>query len=139
MKVSVQWLRDYVDVTLSADELARRLTEAGIEVENVAHRGGRWEHVWVSRITKVEPHPNADRLRLVTADYGNGRTIRVVTGAPNIVEEDVVPLGLLGTKYVDGHEQPPRDTVLEPRQIRGVLTEGMVMSGFELGLSDDHA
>src|SRR6266542_331226 len=139
MKVSLKWLRDYVDVTLSADDLARRLTMAGIEVESVSRPGGQWEHVLVSRITKVEPHPNADRLRLVTADYGSGRSIRVVTGAPNIAEGDVVPLGLLGTKYVDGHVDPPVEAVLEPRQIRGVLTEGMVMSGFELGLSDDHS
>src|SRR4051812_4439057 len=120
MKVSLKWLRDYVDVTLSAEELARRLTMAGIEVESIAHTGGGWEHVYVARIAKIEPHPNADRLTLVTADYGNGRAIRVVTGAPNLAEGDVVPLGLEGTKYLDGHTNPPVEAVLEPRMIRGV-------------------
>ena len=142
MNVSLKWLRDYVDVTLPAEELARRLTMAGIEVDGIHHVGASWEHVYVARIDKVEPHPNADRLRLVTASYGsNGadRTLRVVTGAPNINEGDVVPLGLVGTRYRDNHSDPPVERVLQPTTMRGVPSEGMVMSGFELGLNDDHA
>ncbi|MGH2352073.1 MAG: phenylalanine--tRNA ligase subunit beta [Chloroflexota bacterium] len=142
MRVSVKWLRDYLDVALPADEIARRLTMAGIEVEAIHHLGGDWEHIWVARIQKIEPHPNADRLTLVTADYsanGQERTQRVVTGATNIKAGDVVPLGLVGTRYRDGHTDPPQERVLQPTSMRGVTSEGMVMSGFELGLSDDHA
>ena len=139
MKVSLKWLRDYVDVTVPAEELARRLTMAGIEVEGIGHVGAAWEHVWVARIEKIEPHPNADRLTLVTADYGNGRRTRVVTGATNIKEGDVVPLGLVGTRYRDGHAAPAVERILQPSNMRGVQSEGMVMSGFELGLSDDHS
>ncbi|MBI3970386.1 MAG: phenylalanine--tRNA ligase subunit beta [Chloroflexi bacterium] len=139
MKVSLKWLRDYVDVTLTAEELARRLTMAGIEVEGIQHTGGEWDNVWVARIEKIEPHPNADRLTLVTADYGKRRTIRVVTGASNIREGDIVPLGLVGTRYRDGHTSPTQMSVLKRTNVRGVTSEGMVMSGFELGLNDDHA
>src|SRR5687767_15097590 len=109
MRVSLKWLRDYLEVSLPADEIARRLTMAGIEVDGVHHLGGSWEHVWVARIQKLEPHPNADRLTLVTADYGKGRTQRVVTGAANIKAGDVVPLGLVGTRYRDGHTDPPQE------------------------------
>ncbi|HVG95473.1 MAG TPA: phenylalanine--tRNA ligase subunit beta [Chloroflexota bacterium] len=146
MRVSLKWLRDYLDVALPADELARRLTMAGIEVEDIHYLGGAWEHVWVARIESIEPHPNADRLTLVTASYGgdNGasRRQRVVTGATNIKAGDVVPLGLVGTRYRDGHVPPgapPQERVLQPTTMRGVVSEGMVMSGYELGLSDDHS
>lgn len=139
MKVSLKWLRDYVDVNVPAEELAQRLTMAGIEVEGISHVGAAWEHVWVARIEKIERHPNADRLTLVTADYGKGRSTRVVTGASNIKEGDVVPLGLVGTRYRDGHSTPAVERVLQPSNMRGIQSEGMVMSGFELGLSDDHS
>src|SRR5687768_3984839 len=139
MKVSLKWLRSYVDVSVTAGDLATRLTMAGIEVDAVHHAGAAWDHVWVARIEKIERHPNADRLTLVTADYGKGRTTRVVTGATNIREGDVVPLGLVGTRYRDGHMSPPVERVLQPSNMRGVQSEGMVMSGFELGLSDDHS
>src|SRR5687768_11457158 len=98
MRVSLKWLRDYLDVSLPAEEIARRLTMAGIEVDGVHYLGGAWDNVWVARIEKIEPHPNADRLTLVTADYGadgTARRQRVVTGATNIKEGDVVPLGLV--------------------------------------------
>ncbi|MGI8423129.1 MAG: phenylalanine--tRNA ligase subunit beta [Chloroflexota bacterium] len=139
MKVSLKWLRDYVDVTVPADELARRLTMAGIEVEGIRHVGAAWDNVWVARIQKIERHPNADRLTLVTADYGKGRTTQVVTGANNVNEGDVVPLGLVGTRYRDGHSSPAVDRELQPSNMRGVRSEGMVMSGFELGLSNDNS
>jgi phenylalanyl-tRNA synthetase beta chain len=141
MKVSLKWLRDYVDVTLPAEELSRRLTMAGIEVEGIHHVGSSWENVWVARVQAVERHPNADRLSLVGVDYGNGRTQRVVTGASNIREGDIVPFGRVGTKY----RYPNKDTgqaeerVLQPTTMRGIASEGMVMSGYELGLSEDHA
>lgn len=142
MRVSLRWLRDYVDVPVPAQELARRLTMAGIEVEAihaVGPGGQAWDNVYVARIVQIEPHPNADRLTLVTAEYGGGRVARVVTGATNIKIGDIVPLGLVGARYRDGHSTPPGERVLEPVVMRGVRSEGMVMSGFELGLNEDHA
>ncbi|HEX2186038.1 MAG TPA: phenylalanine--tRNA ligase subunit beta, partial [Chloroflexota bacterium] len=142
MRVSLKWLKDYVELTLPAEELARRLTMAGIEVEAIHYLGGTWEHVWVGRVAAIEPHPNADRLKLVSVDYGrNGhdRRQRVITAATNLKVGDVVPLGLVGTRYRDGHSEPPQERVLQPTTMRGVTSEGMVMSGYELGLSDDHS
>lgn len=142
MRVSLKWLRYYLDVAQPAEEIARRLTMAGIEVDGIHHLGGRWDNVWVARIQGIDRHPNADRLTLVTADYsadGRERTQRVVTGATNIKVGDVVPLGLVGTRYRDGHTDPPQERVLQPSTMRGIVSEGMVMSGFELGLSEDHS
>ena len=139
MRVSLKWLRDYVDVTVSAAELGRRLTMAGIELDGIHPVGAEWNHVWTARIDAIERHPNADRLQLVTASYGEGRTKVVVTGASNIRVGDIVPLGLVGAKYMNGHVSPAVEAVLAPSVMRGVPSEGMVMSGFELGLSDDHS
>ena len=139
MRVSLKWLRDYVDVTVSAAELGRRLTMAGIELDGIHPVGAPWDHVWTAHIDAIERHPNADRLQLVTASYGEGRTKVVVTGATNIAVGDIVPLGLVGTRYMNGHVSPPVEAVLAPSVMRGVPSEGMVMSGFELGLSEDHS
>jgi phenylalanyl-tRNA synthetase beta chain len=139
MRVSLKWLRDYVDISVSATELGRRLTMAGIELDGIHPVGAAWDHVWTARIDSIERHPNADRLQLVTASYGEGRTKVVVTGATNISVGDIVPLGLVGARFLDGHVSPPVEAVLAPSLMRGVPSEGMVMSGFELGLSDDHS
>ncbi|HEV2123601.1 MAG TPA: phenylalanine--tRNA ligase subunit beta, partial [Chloroflexota bacterium] len=141
MNVSLKWLRDYVDIALPAEELARRLTMAGIEVEGTHHVGSSWENVWVARIQRIERHPNADRLSVVAVEYGNGRTQQVVTGATNIKEGDIVPFGRVGTKfrYPNKETGEPEERVLQPTTMRGIASEGMVMSGYELGLSDDHS
>lgn len=139
MRVSLKWLRDYVDVNVSAAELGRRLTMAGIELDGIHPVGASWDHVWTARIDAIDRHPNADRLQLVTASYGEGRTKVVVTGATNIGVGDIVPLGLVGTRYMNGHVSPAVEAVLAPSVMRGVPSEGMVMSGFELGLSADHS
>ncbi len=139
MRVSLKWLRDYVEIPVSAAELGHRLTMAGIELDAIHPVGEAWDNVWTARIDAIDRHPNADRLHLVSASYGDGRSKVVVTGAANITVGDVVPLGLVGTRYRDGHSSPAVDRVLAPSVMRGVPSEGMVMSGFELGLSDDHS
>ncbi len=138
MRVSLRWLRDYVDLTLPPRTLAERLTRAGIEVAEVLELGATWDHIYVGRIVRVEPHPNADRLRLVTVDYGGGRTIRVVTGAPNVSEGAVVALALEGATLFDPTSSEPRLVRLQAQTIRGVRSEGMVCSERELGIGEDH-
>lgn len=137
MRVPVRWLRDYVSFDTPLDELAHRLTLAGIEVGAV-ERTGDWDRVFVGQITKIDRHPNADRLVLATVDYGKG-TITVVTGAPNIKVGDRVPLALAGAELMDYHQTPPVKAKLRPGKIRGVESAGMVCSAAELGLGDDHA
>ena len=82
MRVSVKWLKDYLNITISAAELAERLTMAGNEVKAVESIGAEWSNVVVGQVVEINPHPNADRLRLVTVDTGKGRET-VVCGAFN--------------------------------------------------------
>jgi phenylalanyl-tRNA synthetase beta chain len=156
MKVPLSWLREYVAVEMSVAELARRLTLAGLEVSGARafglpipaglkadEPGPTWakDKVVTAQVLKVEKHPNADKLKLVHANYGAGEPKVVVTGAPNLSVGDSgqkVVIGLSGTEYWDGHATPKKLSTLKPTQLRGVPSDAMVMSEFELGLSDEH-
>ncbi|MBI2854355.1 MAG: phenylalanine--tRNA ligase subunit beta [Chloroflexi bacterium] len=135
MRVSLSWLRDYVDMTLPRDDLARRLAQAGLEAGSVEIIGGQWDKIQVGHVTEVKPHPNADRLRLVTVALGD-RMPTVVCGAPNVAVGQKIAFASVGAKLVDGHTGQP--ATLKPAKIRGVVSEGMVCSEKELGLSGDH-
>jgi phenylalanyl-tRNA synthetase beta chain len=135
MKVSLNWLKDYVNITLSAKELAERLTMSGNEVGKIDVVGGTWEHVFVGQVTALDKHPNADRLKLATIDLGTER-ITVVTGAPNLEVGQKVPFAKVGARLIDGHTGEVAE--LKPAKIRGVKSEGMACSEKELGISDSH-
>ncbi len=137
MRVSLNWLKDYVDLTRPAGEIAHLLTMAGVEVAQVNEIGANWAHIYVGRISKLERHPNADRLLLATVDYGREPVI-VVTGAPNLAVGVHVPLALAGAVLVDPYSDQPHKMTLKPTKLRGILSEGMVCSAKELGLGDDH-
>jgi len=158
MKVPLSWLRDYVDLTLPVPQLVERLTLAGLEVAgvrsigwptptglraNAEEAGPVWEKdkVVVACVLGVDKHPNADKLKLVTVDYGAAAPKVVVTGAPNIQVGDTgyaVIVGLAGTIYWDGHVSPKQLGTLKLTKIRGVPSDAMVMSEFELGISEEH-
>jgi len=135
MKVSLNWLRDYVDITIGALELGDKLTAAGLELTGIQRVGDNWDKVVIGEVTAVSPHPNADRLTLVTVDISTEQST-VVCGAPNVNVGQRVPFACVGARLIDGHtgELVP----LKPAKIRGVVSEGMVCSEKELGLSDDH-
>ncbi|MBN1689455.1 MAG: phenylalanine--tRNA ligase subunit beta [Dehalococcoidia bacterium] len=135
MKVPLKWLKDYVDIDIPVDELARKLTLAGLEVSDIQVIGGGWDKVIVGRILAVEPHPNADRLRLATVDLGN-RQITVVCGAPNLVVKDKIAFALVGASLIDGHTGKVEE--LKPAKIRGVVSEGMICAEKELGISENY-
>src|SRR5438046_6950297 len=101
MRVPLSWLRDYIEINVTTEELARRLTLAGQEVEHIITIGAEWENIYTGRVARLERHPNADRLYLATVEYGAGKEITVVTGAPNIAQGDTVVLGLNGCRYID--------------------------------------
>src|SRR6476661_595719 len=124
MRVPLSWLREYIEINVTPEELARRLTLAGQEVEHIHRIGSEWDNIYTGRVARLEQHPNADRLYLATVEYGAGNEIIVVTGAPNIVEVDHVVLGLIGSRYIDQHSDPPKWSTLKPAKIRGVETEG---------------
>ncbi|MCC6382834.1 MAG: phenylalanine--tRNA ligase subunit beta [Dehalococcoidia bacterium] len=137
MKLLLSWLRELVDVDLPAPELARRLLDATAEVESWERIGADWDpaRIRVAEVVAVDPHPNADRLRLATVETGDGRR-QVVCGAPNLAVGQKVAFASEGASLVDGHTG--ERTVLKLRPIRGVASAGMVLSEKELGLSDAH-
>ncbi len=159
MRVPLSWLREYVDIKISPEELAERLTFAGLEVEQMEYIGiPRPEHlhmahserpelawdptrVFVGQILEVKPHPNADRLTLATVDYGHGAPIQVVTGAPNIKVGErghKVAFGIEGAQLFDGHQPGWATMTLKKSKIRGIESGSMVLSEKELGMSEDH-
>ncbi len=137
MKVPLRWLSEFVDTGLSVNDLAHRLTMAGLEAEKITVIGDGWENIYVGHVEAVDQHPDADRLVLATVDAGEHR-LQVVTGAPNIARDQMVALALAGARLIDGHAEGQVYRTLKPSSIRGVRSEGMVCSEKELGLSDEH-
>ncbi|MFQ5341723.1 MAG: phenylalanine--tRNA ligase subunit beta [Anaerolineae bacterium] len=143
MKVSLSWLKDYVDITVPVEELAERLTLAGLEVANIERVGAEWDRdtIFVGEILEIKPHPNADRLVLAVVGYGGAEPMTVVTGAPNLKVGDSglkAPFGTVGARVINGYAEEMEYIRIKPAKIRGVRSEGMVLSEKELGLSDDH-
>jgi phenylalanyl-tRNA synthetase beta chain len=134
MKVPIKWLKDYIDIDLPPKELAHRLTMSGTE-SSIRCIGESWEGVFIGQIVGIDPHPNADRLRLATVDTGSGRQT-VVCGAPNLTIGDKVAFATVGANLIDGHTG--QASVLKPAKIRGVESCGMVCSEMELGISKNH-
>jgi len=137
--VPVEWLREYVDIDVPVSELARLLHMSGTEVDKIERLGDSWEGVWVGRIAALERHPDADKLFLATVEYGAGRTKTVVTGATNLAVGAIVPYAETGARVRDGHGDGTATMTLEPRKMRGILSEGMVLSAKELGLGADQS
>jgi phenylalanyl-tRNA synthetase beta chain len=135
MKVSLKWLRDYVDIKLAPEELVERLTMSGLEVKSIQTMGGTWENVVIGEVIAVNPHPNADRLKLATVDLGTEQ-VTTVCGAPNIELGQRVTFAHIGARLIDPHTG--ETVLLKPAKIRGVASEGMVCSEKELGISDNH-
>lgn len=130
MRLSINWLKDFVDLTVPAADLADRLTLAGLEVEALEEVAPDFSGVVVARVNRVEPHPQADRLRL--AEVTDGRTTyQVVCGAPNLTADTLYPFAPLGAVVSGGHK-------IKAAKLRGIASEGMLCAEDELGLSTDH-
>jgi phenylalanyl-tRNA synthetase beta chain len=132
MKLPLSWLKTFVSIDASPEEISRRLSYAGLVVENAEKLTPGFAGVFAARVIQVEKHPNADRLKLCEVDAGVKGKFKVVCGAPNVTAGMIVPLALVGAQL--GKEPP-----LEAAVIRGVTSEGMLCSERELGLSQDHA
>ncbi len=131
MKIIYSWLKEFVDIDLTPAQLAEKLTALGIEVAEIAETGADFEGVTAVKITHIEKHPNADKLRLATVDLGGGQTKRIVCGAPNIEVGQTVPLALDGARL--------GKNILKASEIRGIMSEGMLCSADELGLAKERA
>lgn len=130
MQFSEQWLRSWVNPSLSTDELSYLLTMAGLEVEEVDAAAPAFSGVVVAEVKEVAKHENADRLRVTKVDVGNGELVQIVCGAPNVAVGLKVPCALPGAVL-------PGDFKIKPAKMRGVESGGMLCSGKELGVPDD--
>lgn len=137
MNVPFRWLKQYVDIDLTPEEFAQRMTMAGLEAEKIEYIGDAWDKVFVAEVRSVTQHPDADRLVLADVEAGEHR-LTVVTGAPNIAEGQKVALALAGARLIDAYADELKYKTLKPGKIRGITSEGMVCSEKELGLSDEH-
>ncbi|MBI5961000.1 MAG: phenylalanine--tRNA ligase subunit beta [Chloroflexi bacterium] len=166
MKVPISWLKDYVDLTISIEELIERLTLAGMEVASIQYIGipqgqppegsrqppsnhlvwGR-DKIVLGAIREVKPHPNADRLVLAIVDYGGAELEQCVTGAPNLFDYKgtgpidpplLAPFAHEGAEVIDGHGDGVQRMILQERKLRGIPNRSMVCSEMELGISDSH-
>src|SRR5512133_3328698 len=134
MKVTLNWLKEYVDFAWSPEELAERLTMLGVEVEGVQKIGGGFEGVVVAQVITRDKHPNADKLSVCRVNDGEGER-QIVCGAHNFQAGDKVPLVLPGNTPPGKPGQPP--LTINVGRLRGVESHGMVCAPQELGIPGD--
>lgn len=127
MQVSIKWLKDYIDFSETPQQLADKLTMAGIPVENIIDPGEGLEKVITGRIEKLEPHQNSDHLQICTMNVGAKENIIIVTGAQNVAEGQVVPVAMIGAHLPNGMK-------ISKGKLRGVVSYGMLCSAQELRL-----
>ncbi len=132
MKSTLTWLKEHLDTDASVDAIADKLTMIGLEVESVHDRTKEYAPFRIARVVSAEKHPNADRLRVCMVDTGDGKAIQVVCGAPN------ARTGMIGVFAPAGTYIPGTGAQLEKGVIRGVESNGMLLSERELGISDAH-
>lgn len=130
MRIPINWLKEYVDVKISAKELSDFLTMSGTENEILQAEKGSFEGIVVGEILKIEKHPNADKLQ-ITKTFVGKETLQIVCGAPNIEVGQKVPVALIGTQIGEFE--------IKEAELRGVKSHGMLCSEAELGISDDHS
>ena len=130
MKIPYNWLKDYAEINVDAYELADRLTLSGSQAEEVIMQGDTIKNVVTGKITKIEKHPDADRLNVCQVDIGAEEEIQIVTAATNMKEQDIVPVALHKSILADGTE-------IKKGKMRGVVSNGMFCSEEELGIAGD--
>jgi phenylalanyl-tRNA synthetase beta chain len=132
MKLTLSWLKDHLDTAESLDAIVNKLTMIGLEVDNVEDKAKALAPFIIARVISAEQHPNADRLRVCVVDTGAGDPVQVVCGAPN------ARAGMKGVFSPLGTFIPGKNMTLGIGTIRGIESRGMLCSGFELQLSEDH-
>ena len=138
MKISINWLKEYLETKSNPEEISDILTNLGLEVEKIlpfeSVKGGL-TGVVAGKVLKCEKHPNADRLKVTSIDLGNNETSEIVCGAPNIMEGQIVPIAKVGSKiYTNGGDE----IKIKKSKIRGVVSNGMVCAEDEIGLGESH-
>lgn len=131
MKFTLSWLKDHLDTDASLDEISERLTMLGLEVEGIEDAAAAFAPFHAAKVIEAKQHPDADRLQVCMVDTGT-ETVQVVCGAPN------ARTGMTGVFAPSGTHVPGTGIDLKKTKIRGVESNGMLLSERELGLSDDH-
>ncbi|MFC2503214.1 MAG: YtpR family tRNA-binding protein, partial [Cardiobacterium sp.] len=132
MLLSIDWLKEDYGIDLPPQLLAERLTMAGLEVDSMTTAAPPFSGVVVAQVLTLNPHPDADKLRVATVNSGTGEALQIVCGAPNVAVGVKVPLATIGAVL-------PGDLRIKKSKLRGVESFGMLCSARELGLSDEHA
>lgn len=132
MKFTLSWLKEHLDTQASLTQITEALTMVGLELEGVEDRAKGLETFVTARVVEAKQHPNADRLRICQVDPGNGEIVELVCGASN------ARTGLIGVFAPGGSYIPGLDVTLKPTEIRGVMSNGMLLSEREMGISDEH-
>ena len=127
MLASIDWLKKYVDINVTPEELAEKLTRVGLEVESVNYLGAGLEGVVTGKVTQIERHPNSDHLWICMMDYGSGEIVQILTGAQNVHQDDIVPVAVVGSQLPSGMK-------LKKAKMRGLDSFGMLCSAEELGI-----
>src|SRR5665647_3339841 len=137
MKISYNWIKDYLKIDLEPSKVGEILTSIGLEVENmeewVSVKGGL-EGVVTGEVLTCKKHPDADKLSVTTVDIGTSQPLQIVCGAPNVAAGQKVPVATVGTIVFKGNES----LEIKKSKIRGELSEGMICAEDELGLGNSH-
>lgn len=132
MKVSESWLREWVNPSITTEQLAAQLTMAGLEVDSVSPVAGEFSHVVVAKVIEAAPHPEADKLSLCVVDCGQDAPLQIVCGASNVRTGLKVALAMMGAEL-------PNGMIIKETKLRGRLSQGMLCSAAELGMTDQAA
>jgi len=138
VRLPIAWLRDYIDLESSSDELAQRFALLGFPVDNIERRP-QLSGILAGRLVRVEKHPNADRLSVCTVDGGASGTLTIVTAATNVAAGQVVPVATIGAKLVRRDAKTGEVGPLEiaSQTMRGIESQGMLVSAGEIGFEED--
>lgn len=132
MRISLNWLKDYVQIDTDVDTLAHEMTMLGLEIESIERPGDALAEIYVGHILSVDPHPDADKLVVCKTDVGGEEPLQIVCGAKNMKAGDKVPTAVVGAELPGGFK-------IARRKMRGIESQGMMCSASELGLSEDHS
>ncbi|MDQ1256214.1 MAG: phenylalanyl-tRNA synthetase beta chain, partial [Candidatus Hydrogenedentes bacterium] len=131
MRISLNWLKEYVDIPVGVDELAHQLTMLGIEIEAIERPWAEITKIFTGKLLSIEPHPSADKLVVCKTDVGQAEPLQIVCGATNMKAGDIVPTAIVGATLPGGFN-------IAPRKMRGIESQGMMCSSRELAIGDDH-
>ena len=138
MKISYNWLKQFIDIPWNAEKVGELLTNLGLEVEGIEEfqsvKGGL-QGVVIGQVKTCEQHPNADRLKVTTVDIGNKEHLKIVCGAPNVEVGQKVPVATIGTKL---YSPEGEEWIIKKGKIRGEESHGMICAEDELGLGTSH-